>query len=297
MPIQRNYLLIAASDRMITAGDIEFEQEQRKIHGLTSSVSVMIAGDLSIQTDILLEVADKVEARVAAEPQNWWKVKDVADLFYERLSALKQRRAKEAILDPLGLDFDKLTSPAVAPELAEQLAKEVLNFQIPRIEALVIGIDTRAHIYEVNNDGVTCQDWTGFSSIGAGAWHANSQLMVAGHVKSRTMAETLMLVYTAKRRAEVAPGVGEQTDMIVIGPQLGSTTAVGLEVMNELRDAYGRIRAEADRVRTDANAKISEYIEKSLREAAIQRQTIPAIEAQSAPEESTEPEFSGKEST
>jgi hypothetical protein len=111
------------------------------------------------------------------------------------------------------------------------------------------------------------------------------------------MAETLMLVYMAKRRAEVAPGVGEQTDMIVVGPELGSSTLVGLEVMNELRDAYARIRAEADIVRTDANAKISEYIEKTLREAAIQRQTIPAIEAQSTTENIDPEKASGENPT
>lgn len=272
-------VIIGASDRMMTSGNIEFEQAQTKIYHLTRAISIMIAGDIVTQTDVLLKVIHTVDERVTNDPTNWWKVKDIADLFYLELMTLKNQQAEQSILAPLQLNFEKLTSPDVAPELAIRLAKEVLEFEIPRIEALIIGIDTRVHIYEVNNEGVACQDWVGFSSIGIGAGHANSQLMFAGHVKTRALAETMLTVYTAKRRAEVAPGVGEQTDMVVIGPGLGSTTTVGTSLMEELKATYSRARAKAEKVRLDANAKITSALEKILRESAVQPQAPAELEA------------------
>jgi hypothetical protein len=277
-----NSVVIGASDRMITAGDIEFEQEQTKIINLTSSISIMVAGDLSIQSVILHELISEIQGRVEAKPQDWLRVKDVAETFQGQLAALTRKRAEEAILAPLGLDFSKLTSPAVAPALAEQLAKEVLTFQVPRIEALIIGLDDRPHIYEVTNDGLTCHDWTGFASVGGGAWHSNSQLMFAGHVKTRHLTETVMLVYTAKRRAEVAPGVGEATDMIVIGPRLGESTSIGEPLMSLLGGTYQEARKQAEEVRIQASDKIAEFFQKAVAEATVQPQSPAQLEAGSA---------------
>lgn len=38
-------MITGASDRMLTAGDIEFEPEQSKIQPLTNSIALMLAGD------------------------------------------------------------------------------------------------------------------------------------------------------------------------------------------------------------------------------------------------------------
>ncbi len=120
----------------------------------------------------------------------------------------------------------------MAPELVRQLATELINFVPPRVATIFAGIDAfGAHIYSAQNGDVTCQDGVGFAAIGAGYWHADSQFMFAGHTRTRPMPETLLLSYSAKKRAEVAPGVGEGTDMFFIGPALGSYTLVGEHVL------------------------------------------------------------------
>jgi hypothetical protein len=120
---ENDAMIVGASDRMLTSGDVEFEQAQTKIHNLTTSINIMVAGDIPTQTQILHEVSAIVQARVEREPQNWWSVKDVAELFYQRLSELRKRRAEEQILFPLGLDYAQLTSPSVAPDLATRLSR------------------------------------------------------------------------------------------------------------------------------------------------------------------------------
>jgi hypothetical protein len=52
------------------AGDVEFEPPQTKVTFLTSSIAAMIAGDSSLQLEIMYEVRDEVHERVDAEPSN-----------------------------------------------------------------------------------------------------------------------------------------------------------------------------------------------------------------------------------
>lgn len=53
--------IIGASDRMLTAGNIEFEPPIAKLHNLTKSICIMIAGDVALQADILHSVIREVE--------------------------------------------------------------------------------------------------------------------------------------------------------------------------------------------------------------------------------------------
>ena len=92
-----NRLIIAASDRMVTSGDIEFEQDQRKIHNLTSAIAIMVAGDLTLQATILHEVQAWANERIANNPTEWILVKDAAEIFHECVINLKKKMAREAI--------------------------------------------------------------------------------------------------------------------------------------------------------------------------------------------------------
>jgi len=273
-------LILGASDRMVTAGDIEFEQEQKKIHILTTSIAIMVAGDLCVIGDILHEVNAWRDQQIADFPTDWLKVKNTADRFNEALLKAKREAAKNAILVPLALDYADLTSGAVSTELAMQLSKEVYEYQFPVIEALVTGIDpSGAHIYSVDGvKGVCCQDWLGFAAIGYGAPHASSQLMFAGHVKNRNFAETLMLLYSSKRRAEVAPGVGEETDMFAIGPGIGNVIDVGEPLMTELEKTYQASKKQAEKVRTAANAKITRFFQVPTGATPVQSQSNRELE-------------------
>ena len=272
--------IIGAADRMVTTGDIEFEQEQRKIQGLTTSISLMVAGDLSVQADVIHRLIEWRDECFETAPDVWLKVKDAADKFYEYLADHKRKCAHRAILEPLGIDMATLNSGAVAHDMAMQLSKEILEYRISAIEAIVMGQDPSGqHIYVVDNSGVSCQDWTGFAAIGGGAWHANSQMTFAQHVKTKSLAETIMLVYTAKRRAEVAPGVGEQTDMVAIGPNLSETTNVGEPLMDLLKQTYEDAKQQAERVRQDANATIEGYFGGHIQQAAMEPGENPQIEA------------------
>jgi hypothetical protein len=65
--------------------------------------------------------------------------------------------------------------------------------------------------------------------------------------------ETFLLTYAAKKRAEVAPGVGEVTDMFVIGPLLGFSTDVGTDVLEKVDAVYRKNLA--GRAKVDVKSK------------------------------------------
>jgi hypothetical protein len=249
---------------MITAGDVEFEPPQTKVFPLTSSITAMIAGDASLQTEILYALREQVNSAIQANAKVWLNVKDVADWYYSHYQAARNIRAERTILNPLGLDRMSFISRQgqMQGSLVNRIASELANFSMPEIEAIIAGIDlTGPHIYVADNRGVDPRDSAGFAAIGVGYWHANSQFMFAGHAKWKPMPEVLSLTYAAKRRAEVAPGVGEGTDMFMIGPQLGSSFMIGDHVIAALGKIYEKTRKRSLKSQEQARKEVNRYVD------------------------------------
>jgi hypothetical protein len=64
------YTILGASDRMLTAGDVQFEPQQSKLWAITSSIVAMVAGDSAFQTEILQDVEAIARKRIEAYPDD-----------------------------------------------------------------------------------------------------------------------------------------------------------------------------------------------------------------------------------
>jgi hypothetical protein len=227
--------------------------------------------------EILQDVGRDVMARVQAEPGNWWKLKDVADLYSKFYSEAKRRRSERAILVPLGLDHNTYIArqSEMSESLTRQLATELINFSIPKVEAIITGVDADGtHIYIVENGDVHCLDAVGFAAIGIGRWHANSQFMFAQHDRLKPYPETLLLSYAAKKRAEVSPGVGEGTDMFTIGPGLGSYIKIFPHVVDELEKMYRATREREREASVKAYNEVNQYVQNLIAAATPKEQEV-----------------------
>src|SRR5262249_16657737 len=213
---------------MLTSGDVQFEPlAGTKIFGLTSSIFMMTAGDAPLQAEITALVYREISERIAREPQNWWTVGEAAELYARYYDFFLNKRTQHEILSPLHLDGQSFLQNQrnMSDQLVNDLAKELLNFEIPNVAAIFAGLDPAgSHIYVVRNNEVDCVDNVAFAAIGIGGRHASSQFMFARHAWNSSFAETLLLTYYAKRKSEVAPGVGAGTEMVMVGPNLGSLT-------------------------------------------------------------------------
>jgi hypothetical protein len=260
---------------MLTAGDIEFEPQQPKILLLTNSIVLMTAGDSSLQIELFKQTYADVMARVNAAPANWWSVRDVALLYIQYYNTERARRSEATVLAPLNLTFATFVQQQqqMAPTLVNTLASEMLNLEMPTVEAIVVGIDTTGpHIYLVRNGDLSCNDVVGFAAIGIGRWHANSQFMFRGHNRNRPVPETLLLTFSAKKRAEVAPGVGQATDVFTIGPGLGTYSPLPEEIIQKLEEIDKANRKRTQRAAKKAEEAINEFTNQLAAAATTQAQ-------------------------
>ncbi len=269
-------IIFGAADRMLTAGDIQFEPPDIKITVLTTSVVVMTAGDSALHSEILQSVHAEIADRVATDPNEWLNVKDIADMYSHYYNETRKKCAERVILAPFGLTTDTflMRQVGMSPDFVRQLGTELINFNHGNIEAIITGTDsTGAHIWVVNNENATCYDKAGFAAIGAGEWHSKSSFMFAGHTRLRTLPQTLLLTYAAKKRAEVAPGVGTHTDMFTIGPQLGSFNWIIDPILQKLDVIYRKIRRKEQRIAQQSYAEVIQYVEEIVRAATTKEQT------------------------
>src|SRR5438045_2277879 len=68
-------MVIVATDRMITSGDIQFEQQQPKIFNVANNILALISGDIGVQTALV------DSTRVAVKNSGVKTVKEVARIF------------------------------------------------------------------------------------------------------------------------------------------------------------------------------------------------------------------------
>jgi len=274
---------------MLTAGDVQFEPSSgTKTFALSGSMFVLAAGDAALQAEITMMAAREISARIAKEPHDWWKVREAAELYVKYYNIIKNKRAENAVLAPLNLDLSSFlgNQQTMDNRLVSDLAKELLNFEIPSVSAIFAGLDPDgSHIYTVHDNEVNCVDTVGFAAIGIGSRHASSQFMFARHAWDAPFPETLMLTYYAKRKAEVAPGVGTGTDMVIVGPTVNSLIKVAEPVIKKLDEEYHKIiRAETSAFRR-ARGEMNAYVEEITKQAAAA--------GAAAPTEQTPPKTDG----
>jgi len=205
---------IVLMDRMISAGDVEYEPPQSKFAVITPHLMLAIAGDYSVHTQAIKKTARHFEGRQDALPE------DVAVFYGRAIQAIKLKEAEDLYLAPLGLNSDSFLAQQkdMAPHFVSYLTDQMQAYRGDEVDALIVGGSGRGvAIYAVDTKGiVTCADDVGFAAIGSGAWHAKSILMKNGFTNNLRLSQASGIAFAAKKGAEIAPGVGADTDGMVI---------------------------------------------------------------------------------
>jgi hypothetical protein len=243
---------------MLTAGDIQYEPHSPKTFLLTKFVVAMMSGDAAFYTEIMEAVGSQLEGR----QEERVPVGEIARMFVSFRNNALRRRASDAILSPLGLTSETflLQQRDMDPQLVDKLATELLNFGVPAVDVIVTGIDEHGtQIYVMVDGDLSCNNAIGFASVGSGARHAESQLMLARHSPSSTLSETLFLTYVAKKRSEVAPGVGQDTDMVMIDPGVG-VSGLNADIVSRLEKAYADLQQKEKATFQSASEEVAQYV-------------------------------------
>lgn len=165
----------------------------------------------------------------------------IAENVKNQFSEVRKRRINEYILRPRGLNFDAFYQGGMVTRLNDGLAlaldQQMLNYSL-QTQILLGGIDeSGAHIYAVGDPGtMACFDRVGYHAIGSGHRHAVLSLVARAQHKSDDLKRTVFNVFAAKRAAELAQGVGQATDIVVItGKGVRSLTNAEITALEKIR--------------------------------------------------------------
>ena len=206
---------IALCDRMLTTADLSlaFEHETPKIEGLTSNCVALTAGSALIHEPIFREV--KKRFREQPKPS----ITRIVDSLVEEYQKLRFKRLEQSIFRRYGLTIQEFYNiqgrlhDGVVMRLTEEMRKYTLDLHI-----LVVGVDSEgAHLYHIHNPGIAEPfNALGFCCIGTGQRHADTTFAYRRYSPSLPLKKALLIAYEAKKKAEMAGGVGKMTDIVIL---------------------------------------------------------------------------------
>ncbi len=212
---------VVSADREVTAQSLSLEFEhEKKIDVIGQSCVVMASGD-SLLAD---EVSERTRRRVSIEGLS--TIQQIAEALADVYLQCHLARAEGVILRPHGwtwTTYQQEGAQRIPTQVYMQIDSQLWNFGINVAEFLVAGVDeSGAHIFRVHYEGMPGGGWLewcdrlGYRAIGSGGPHASILLALQGQRRTLPVGETIFNVYSAKKNAEIAPGVGLETDVAVI---------------------------------------------------------------------------------
>ena len=226
--------VIGISDRMLSSDDmtLTFERDEPKIEVITNATSVLIAGTLD-EPDLIRDVRAKAKGKD--------KATDIAELFKEAYQTLRIKHIEDEILIPLAgiksfKEYHEKQSTlhdSVMLDLNERIRKYNVGLTL-----LLIGIDEQGgHIIGITNPGMwRSYDTLGFLCIGMGDRHADNVFAWYKYTPSIPLRDTIYIAFEAKKKAETAGGVGQSTDIWIIGKD--GIDIVEQQTITELGEIY-----------------------------------------------------------
>lgn len=208
-------VIVVASDRMVTSSRpaLQFDRKTRKIIEFHDRCVIMSAGDALAHTEVVTRAHDVLA--VETDPH----VDKMTETIREIYQARRRERAERLHLRPRGITLESFYGGQILrlpPELGLVIDKHIAHESF-NLDLIVAGIDsTGGHIYGIADPGESdCYDSIGFHAIGSGVEHAITMLAL-NYRPDIKQEEMTRQIYEVKKTAQVAPGVGEATDISVI---------------------------------------------------------------------------------
>jgi hypothetical protein len=210
---------VLASDQMTTAHfpiGYEFENDEvKKIVKVRETVVayLLTAGDVLFANAILEAVRKDVDEK------GFTTTSLVAELFRQHFQNVRRQHVIQQELEPRGLNIKSYyeNHQGLVKEVVVMIDKALRSYN-PRTELIVAGlVEDKCSIFSIMNPGnLFCHDAIGFAAVGSGAPHALYSMIESGYKKSMDAKKVYELVEKAKKRSEVAPGVGKGTEMVSV---------------------------------------------------------------------------------
>lgn len=278
--------IVTASDRMLTAYDIDIQYEHpiSKFADLAPGVAVLVAGNMVVHTAVIRATKERIRVKRLTQPV------EIAEAYAAELREYSIKKAEQYYLAPVRMTIEALlASDRLETATFQDMYRRVTGYAETdemNVNAMVVG-STRemTEICAIDKFGrVTLHSDIGFHAIGIGISHASGHLMQASAHNAQSYYQALWQAYCAKRRAHIAPGVGTTTDMLSLFD--GTWTRIGIQVLNALAAEWDI--NEGHRVTNDTAAIGSLEIAFPSKPPPQATQTFAATTAEEAPSDAKE---------
>lgn len=209
----RGKTVVALSDRMVTTGDMTlgFESPNRKAEVITDRSAVLIAGSVH-EPDLVRDARERAKGKD--------RVRDIAEVFVGLYQELRTKRIEDEILKArIGIKSfseyhqkQQMLHESVILETNHLISEFDLG-----LDLILVGVDDRAHVSHIDNPG-RWHSWDnlGYCTVGMGDRHAENVFAWYKHSSNVPVSEALYIAFEAKKKAEMAGGVGPTTDAIIV---------------------------------------------------------------------------------
>ena len=173
----------------------------------------LLAGDVLLGTEIINAAREQVKL------QEITSATMMAEMVRVAYQQKRLARVVQSELEPRGLSLQDYynSQQRLLPQIV-QVVDQALHQTNIGVEIIVAGPSgSQCSIHTIMNPGVNRNNSSiGYSAIGSGAPHAIYSLIEALYKPSLRKERVKEIVESAKKRSEVAPGVGSQTQFRII---------------------------------------------------------------------------------
>jgi len=235
---------------MFTVGpplNVEFEPAISKIEQVGPSCVALAAGNSLYAR----EVISRASAKTGGSQHG--TIIDFSNSLKLCYAKFRDEKMDEHLVRAMfGLDFTVFREKGgilpvylqMQPAIYGQVIAQSSQYNID-LELIVAGTDKAgSHIFSITHPGSLLNfDKLGYNAIGSGAVHSVVALSLGGQTPRSPVLDTLFSVYSAKRAAEVAPGVGKETEIAVISTK--GILVCGKPIIDTLASAYSEQLSKA----------------------------------------------------
>lgn len=249
--------IVTASDRMLTAEPAQIEHTLHVLKGniLNKHNVLLAAGDITVHNDLIRDLFTFIN-----QAGDTLTTKAIADEYGRLARAYKARKAEEYYLSPLKMTTEVFVErqAKMNQNIVDDLTNKIQNYHLG-IEAVIAGMTgENAHLFYVDPAGmVTCHDDFGYVTVGIGGTHAAGHFMVTSYSSAIGYFDALWAVFSAKRRGEIAPGVGDFTDMVRINEH------GALHIPPDLVAKMAKVHTDTERKRAAMDREASKLLAKA----------------------------------
>jgi len=223
--------VILISDRMVTTanGSLAFEHETKSAF-ISPNAIVLTAGTVH-EPELILDARSDIKGKAL--------VREIAESLAKNYRKIRQKRIEHEILQEVGISsFDEFhrKQNILNENMVLDLSMRIREYDLG-VALLLGGVDEKAHLYRIGEPGTYRSfDELGFCCIGSGDRHAEPVFAFYGFTLGMNEKEALQIAFTAKKRAEMAGGVGKKTDAWILEKE--GVYEISAETIQELERYY-----------------------------------------------------------